>query len=98
MKAGGLLNGGAEGGSGTAPVGFLDDEVMPEEETPNVSPEEQQEYDAFVNNAMEVLYTEDGKVEEDVLSRLSTGNKPIDVLAQTTVWLVMLIEQDAHQR
>lgn len=97
MKAGGILGGGPGGGSGTAPTGFLPGEAGGEEEEPNVTPEEQGEYDTVVKNAMEIIYTEDGKVQDEVAARLSTGNKPIDTLAQTTVWLVMMVEQDAER-
>lgn len=93
---GGILGGGFGAGSGTGPIGF-NDEAMPEEETPNVSEEEQRQYDAFVQNAMAILYTEDEKVQPEVVQRLSTGNKPIDTLAQTLVWLVMIVEQDASR-
>jgi hypothetical protein len=98
-QAGGLLHGGPEAGSGTAPIGFSPGQQAAEadDETPNVTPEEQQQYDTFVNNAMEIIYTDDGKVEPQVLQRLSTGNKPIDTLAQTTVWVVMMAEQDAKR-
>jgi hypothetical protein len=94
-KMGGILGGGLEGGSGAGPVGFTDGEDP--EETPNVTPEEQAEYDKFVKNGMEILYGQDGEVEPEVLKRLSTGNKPIDTLAQTTVWLVMLLDEDAKR-
>jgi hypothetical protein len=97
VKAGGLLGGGPDGGSGTAPTGFLPGEAEGEEEQPNVTPEEQQEYDTFVNNAMEIIYSQEGKVQDEVAARLSTGNKPIDTLAQTTVWIVMMVEQDAER-
>jgi len=97
VKGGGLLFGGPGQAAGTAPVGFNPGEQMEEDETPNVSPEEQQQYDAFVNNAMEMIYTDAGKVEDQILGRLSTGNKPIDTLAQTTVWVVTLVEQDAKR-
>lgn len=95
-QAGGLLGGVAgAGGAGVAPVNFNGENEEAEE--PNVSPEEQAQYDKFVGNAMELIYTEDGKVQDEVLARLSTGNKPMDVLAQTTVWLVMLVENSAEQ-
>lgn len=82
-------------GSGTGPTGFTDsgDDTA----QPNVTPEEQQQYNTFVRNGMEILYTEDGKVQPEVLKRLSTGQKPIDTLAQTAVWLVMMLEQNAKQ-
>lgn len=97
-KMGGILGGGIGQGAGAGPLGFNDQEIMAEEETPNVSPEEQAEYDAFVRNAANIMYTEEGGPEPEVLGRLSTGNKPIDTMAQTLVWLVMLVEQDASRQ
>lgn len=96
-EIGGLLGGGEGGGAGMAPTGFRPGEQPEEEEEANVSPEEQQQYDAFVENAMEVIYTDDGKVEPEVLKRLSTGKKPIDTMAQTVVWVVTMTETDAKQ-
>lgn len=95
MKVSGILGGGVGQGSGTGPQGFIDNSE--EEETPNVTEEEQQQYDTFVNNGMRIMYGEDGKVEPEILKRLSTGKEPIQTLAQTTVWLTMLLEQDAKR-
>jgi hypothetical protein len=93
-RMGGILGGGMGAGAGAGPVDYLEPE---DEETPNVSPEEQQQYDVFVENAMQLLYSEDGEVEPEVLARLSTGKKPIDVLAQTAVWIIMIVEEDAKK-
>jgi len=99
MQSGGILAGGPGNGAGTGPVNFMGGGMgsEAEEETPNVSPEEQEQYDTVVKNAREIMYTAEGKVQEEVLTRLGTGNKPIDTLAQATVWLVMLVEQDAKR-
>jgi hypothetical protein len=98
VKGGGILFGGPGQAAGTAPIGFNPGEMAeaPEQEA-NVSPEEQEQYDAFVKNAMNIVYTDKGKVEPQVLARLSTGSKPIDSMAQTVVWLVMMVEQDAKR-
>lgn len=95
MAGSGLLS---IGGSGVAPTGFTPGEGDDMEEVPNVSPEEQQEYETFVNNGMQIIYKEDGTVEPQVLQRLSTGKKRIDTLAQTAVWLVMALEQSAKKQ
>lgn len=95
MKLSGILGGGVGQGSGTGPQGFTNGDE--EEEQPNVAPEEQTQYDQFVKNGMEILYRKDGTVEPEVLKRLSTGKKPIDTLAQTGVWLAMMLEQNAKQ-
>ena len=84
----GLLN--AEGAGVTAD-GFNGEDV---EGDPNVTPEEQAQYDMFVKNAMEFVYTEDDKVLPDVMKRLATG-KPVDALAQTAVWVVGMVESSA---
>lgn len=101
-EMGGLLGGGMGAGSGTAPIGFSgepnDTTGFGEDREPNVSPEEQQQYDAFVKNAMQIMYRDDGQPEPEVLQRLSTGKKPIDTMAQTLVWLVMMVEQDAKRQ
>ncbi len=96
MKATGLLASTALQGSGTGPSGFTDSDAQ--DDTPNVSPEEQQQYNQFVQNGMQLLYTKDGKIEPEVMKRLSTGKKPMDTLAQTAVWLVMMLEQNAKQK
>lgn len=95
MKASGLLSSTVMQGSGTGPNGFVD--TSQDDSKPNVSPQEQKQYDQFVQNGMQILYTNDGKVQPEVLKRLSTGDKPIDTLAQTGVWLVMMLEQNAKQ-
>lgn len=96
MKASGLLASTAMQGSGVGPSGFLGGEEQ--EDQPNVAPEEQQQYNQFVENGMQVLYTKEGQIEPEVLKRLSTGKKPLDTLAQTGVWLVMMLEQNAKQK
>lgn len=79
------------GGAGVTATGFDDEETEGE---PNVTPEEQAEYDLFVKNAMEFIYTEEDKVLPDVMNRLATGN-PVDGLAQTAVWVVGMVESSA---
>lgn len=84
----GLLN---TQGAGVVAEGFNGEDVEGE---PNVTPEEQAEYDMFVKNAMEFIYTEDEKILPDVMKRLATG-KPVDALAQTAVWVVGMVESSA---
>lgn len=86
----GLIN---SQGAGVVAKGFTDDKDVADDE-PNVTPEEQAEYDLFVKNAMEFIYTEDDKVLPDVMNRLATG-KPVDALAQTAVWVVGMVESSA---
>lgn len=84
----GLIN--AEG-AGVVAQGFNGEDVEGE---PNVTPEEQAEYDMFVKNAMEFIYTPEDKVLPDVMNRLATGS-PVDGLAQTAVWVVGMVESSA---
>lgn len=93
-KVTGILGGGIGNGSGVGPAGFNGEDV---EEQPNVTEEEQQQYNMMIENAGQILYTDDGQIEPQVLQRLSTGKKPIDVLAQTAVWLVMMLDQSAQK-
>src|SRR5436309_1133861 len=80
-------------GAGISPSNFNGED---EEQQPNVTPEEQAQYDQFVKNGMSILYTEDGKIPPEVLNRLSRG-KPAAALAQTGVWLVSMLENSAKQ-
>lgn len=94
-KMGGILGGGFGGGSGAGPMDFDGQDTQTEE--PNVTPEEQAQYDKVVKNGMELIYDPNGQVTPEVMKRLSTGNKPIESLSQTAVWLVMMVEQDANR-
>lgn len=70
-----------------------------DEETPNVSPEEQAQYEQFVNNGLEVIYGGDGDeagARPDVLSRLQESSDPLENLANTAVWLTTMLETSAE--
>lgn len=85
---------------GTAPA--APDESDEDGEMPNVTPEEQAQYEAFVNNGLEVIYGkgegESGEpgAREDILNRLRESSDPIENLANTTVWLVTMLETSAE--
>lgn len=77
---------------------------------PNVSPEEQQAYDTFVENGMDLIYGQQGQNGEpdpaghdgkgarpDILNRLKEASDPIENLANTSVWLVTNLETSAAQ-
>lgn len=71
-------------------------------EQPNVTPEEQQQYDAFVENGLKVIYTDgtdgaDPAPRPDVINRLKESSDPIENLANATVWLVTMLETSAEQ-
>ena len=61
---------------------------------PNVSPEEQQAYDAFVGNMGNLIY--DDSVKDRLLKDLSTGD-PIDALARAAAAMVMRTEDSASE-
>lgn len=65
------------------------------EEQPNVSPEEQKEYEQFIDNALSLVY--DDKVLPTVLQRLSGGGDPIEGLAAATVLIVDRLEDSAKK-
>jgi hypothetical protein len=90
MKMGGLLGEGA----GVGPQDF--EGQQPTDPQPNVSPEEQEQYNRVVKNGMEILYTEEGRVLPEVVNRLGTKD-PVNSLSQTAVWLVMMVENSAKQ-
>lgn len=70
-------------------------------EQPNVSPEEQAQYDEFVNNGLKVIYGggegEEPGARPDILNRLRESSDPIENLANTTVWLVTMLETSAEK-
>lgn len=65
------------------------------EETSNVSPEEQQQYDQFVDKCYEVIYDE--KVIGKVLKSLDATDDPKMNLANTIVMVVHFVAQSAMQ-
>lgn len=70
------------------------------EDESNVTPEEQAEYDAFMQNALEVIYPrgEDAQVAPNVLKGLSaTPDKPLLALATTTVSMVIALRDSAEK-
>lgn len=68
-----------------------------DEGEPNVSPEEQEAYEQFVANGMEVLYGgEEPGVRPDILQRLRESSDPLENLANTSVWLTTMLETSAE--
>ena len=62
---------------------------------PNVSADEQAQYDEFVDNAFSAIF--DDQSMPQILQSLEGGGKPIDGLAQTTVNVVTRVEDSAEQ-
>lgn len=78
-----------------------------DDDEPNVTPEEQAEYEQFVNNSYQLLYqkgNEGGEVRPEVLQSLQPGeqqqdgpNPAIMALAQTAVNVVGQLDDSARQ-
>lgn len=62
----------------------------------NVSPEEQEAYDTFVANGMQLM-SKGGKINEAVLKRLEGTGDPVDDLANATVMIVLTLVQSAQK-
>lgn len=65
------------------------------EEKPNASPEEQQVYDQFVDQALSAIY--DDKSLSQVIEGLKGDGNPVDGLANTTVAIVMRVQDSAEK-
>ncbi len=65
------------------------------EEQPNVSPEEQRIYDAFVNNAFSAIYDE--KSLPSIIESLKGDGNPVEGLANTAVGVVVRVQDSAEQ-
>lgn len=64
------------------------------DESPNVSPEEQAQYDEMVTNAMAILY--DQNVANDIVQMVSQSNDPVSGLADATVMIVNKLQGSAE--
>jgi hypothetical protein len=64
------------------------------EPEPNVTPEEQAQYDQFVKNGIKVIYSDNALPK--ILDTLTTGN-PIDSLANTAVMIVKRLVDSAKK-
>ena len=81
-----------------------------EEGEPNVSPEEQAEYEMFMNNAADLMYSDEGgaKVRPEIIEALSVGpgaepqqegaNPAIMALAQTAVTIITRLDDTAREQ
>ena len=65
------------------------------EKQPNVSPEEQKIYDAFVDNALSVIYDE--KSLPQIIESLKGDGNPVDGLANTAGTVVVRVQDSAEQ-
>ncbi len=62
---------------------------------PNVTPEEQGQYDNFMNNALTLVY--DDKMFPQIIARIKAGPDPTEALAAITATTVMRLEDSAKQ-
>jgi hypothetical protein len=78
------------GGSSDADVG---------DGTPNVTPDEQAAYDQFVKNSLEILYPhgEQAGINPQIIKQLSVPGDPVNALAQTTIGVVVPLQQSAEK-
>lgn len=67
-----------------------------EGETPNATPEEQAQYNKFVDNALSLIY--DKKSLPVILKNLAGGGDPVQGLATTTVSIVSRLNDSARQK
>ncbi len=94
----GSAPGGAGGlgrGAGAAPAPAAEPQMGPDGSS-SVSPEEQQQYDQFVNKAYELIYN-NNQVNPQVLESLKGDGQPMDGLANTTAMVVMRVEDAARE-
>lgn len=63
---------------------------------PNVSPEEQAQYDQFVGQAMNMMYDE--KITPTIVKSLSNAESPAEGLGRTLAMIVMRVEDAAQDQ
>lgn len=98
MKGGGMPPANTPGAGGNSPQ-MGGDET---EEQPNVTPEEQAQYDMAVRNALKIIYPEGEEgasptVSQNVLKGLDSSDNPIMNLATTAVSLVTGLRDSAKK-
>lgn len=85
----------ASQGNGMMPPGGAPPQSGMDEES-TVSPEEQQSYDQFVSNGMQLIYSEQGLPQ--LLESISGGGDPIEGLANTLAMVVIRLEDSARDQ
>lgn len=76
-------------------MGPADDDRQDTGDAPNVSPEEQRQYDAFVGNGIRLIFDE--RTAPTLLNRLKATQNPIEGLASTTVMVVDRLKDSAER-
>jgi hypothetical protein len=67
-----------------------------EDNESNVSPEEQQSYDAFVTNGMSLMHSDEGLPK--LLQSIEADGSPVEGLANTVVAIIIRLEDSAKQQ
>lgn len=75
--------------------GLMQGSDAPDEEQPNVSPEEQKMYDVFVENGMQLLYDE--KVMPQILQSIQATEDPAEGLGNATATLIIRLDDSAQK-
>lgn len=81
--------------AGAGEGGGLMREDLADEEQPNVGPDEQQAYDTFVGNGMELLYNEN--VMPKLLESIRSAEDPAEGLGNAVATLVMRLDDSASK-
>jgi hypothetical protein len=68
---------------------------MPPDEESNVSPDEQEAYNVFVSNGMELLYSE--QVMPQVLEAIKGDDNPVEGLANALAMIVLRLDESAGE-
>lgn len=83
-------------GSAPRPGAGAPGEAPPGEEESNVSPEEQAEYEQFVTNGMQLMYSEE--LMDQILQNIEGKGNPVEGLATSAAMLVMRLEDSAEEQ
>lgn len=86
----------AQGDTGQPETGPTGDQGPndPQDQQPNVSPEEQKQYDEFVGNGLKLIYDE--KTLPSVIQRLKGGGDPIEGLSSAASTIVLRLQDSAE--
>ncbi len=78
-----------------SPQGVIPETDYQEGEQPNVSPEEQAQYDQFMDNAFKLIYSD--QTFPQVLARIKDSPDPTEALAATAVNVITRLEDSAKE-
>ena len=81
--------------SAPTPPGGFPERPLTDDGQPNVAPEEQAQYDQFVDQALSVIYDE--KSMPQIIESLKGNGNPVDGLANTVVNVVTRVQDSAEK-